>query len=132
MNTESKRQQRYAGVLQQDIADIFQKEGSNLAQGAFITITRVRVTPDFSIARVYLSFLDAAKSDDALKSIRARSSEIRYKLGTRIRDHVRIIPQLEFFKDDTNEYVARMDKLFEGISKESRQPDDDQQDQEQK
>lgn len=124
MSTESKRQQRFAGVLQQDLADIFQKEGSQWAPGAFITITRVRVTPDFSVARVYLSFLDINKAEESLESIRARASEIRYKLGVRIKNHVRIVPHLEFFKDDTNEYVAQMDKIFEEISKESRQPDE--------
>ena len=59
----------------------------------------------------------------ALNTIKQHDSEIRYKLGARIKDQVRIIPQLEFFIDDTSEYVERMDLIFDKISKEERQPD---------
>lgn len=123
MGTESKRQQRFAGVIQQDLAELFLRDGKNWAPGAFITVTKVRVTPDLAIARVYLSFLnvDTAKVDIA--SIKAKTSEIRYKLGARIKSQARIVPELEFFLDDTNEYVEHMDRLFDEISKETRQPD---------
>lgn len=126
MGTESKRQQRFAGVIQQDLAELFHREGSTWTAGNFITITRVRMTPDLSIARVFLSFLDSQKAADGLESVKSHASEIRYKLGTRIKNHARIVPQLEFFVDDTNEYVAHMDKLFEEISKESRQSDEEE------
>lgn len=124
MGTESKRQQRYAGVLQQDLAEMFQRDGSNWAPGAFITVTRVRVTPDLAIARIYLSFINTSTAKTDLDKIKAKTTEIRYKLGTRIKDTARIVPQLEFFLDDTNEYVKRMDKLFDQISKEPRQSED--------
>lgn len=126
MSKESKRQQRFAGVIQQDLAELFQREGTKWAAGHFITITRVRMTPDLSIARVYLSFLDSKQATEGLESIRQQASEIRYKLGQRIKDHARIVPQLEFFIDDTNEYVEHMDKLFDKISKESRQSDEEE------
>lgn len=128
MNTESKRQQRFAGVIQKDLAELFHREGNSWTAGNFITITRVRMTPDLSIARVFLSFLDSKNAVAGLASIQSHSNEIRYKLGARIKNHARIVPQLEFFIDDTNEYVSHMDKLFEEISKESRQPDDEVQD----
>ncbi len=123
MGTESKRQQRFAGVIQQDLAELFQREGNAWAPGAFITVTRVRVTPDLAIARVYLSFLDTKRSAADIKTIKAKASEIRYKLGAKIKNQVKLIPSLEFFLDDTNEYVEHMDKIFEEISKEPRQPD---------
>jgi ribosome-binding factor A len=123
MGTESKRQQRFAGVIQQDLAEMFQREGNNWAPGAFITVTRVRVTPDLSLARIYLSFLNTQTAKDDLQSIKGKINEIRYKLGVRIKNQARIVPQLEFFLDDTNEYVEHMDRLFEKISKEPRQPD---------
>ena len=123
MNTESKRQQRFAGVIQQDMGVLFQREGGAWAPGAFITITRVRMTPDLAIARVYLSFLNTKKAKEDLANIRSHASEIRYKLGTRIKNQARIVPELEFFLDDTNEYVEHMDKLFDEISKEPRQPE---------
>ncbi|NGM60440.1 30S ribosome-binding factor RbfA [Sphingobacterium sp. SGG-5] len=123
MGTESKRQQRFAGVIQQDIAELFQREGNVWAPGAFITVTRVRVTPDLSIARIYLSFLNTKTAKEDLETIKSKAGEIRYKLGLRIKNQARIVPHLEFFLDDTNEYVEHMDRLFDEISKEPRQPD---------
>lgn len=124
---ESKRQQKFAGVIQQDLAAIFQREGMTFLPNTLVTITKVRVTPDLAIARVFLSFFNNTNAQLALNTIKQHASEIRYKLGARIKDQVRIIPQLEFFVDDTNEYVERMDKIFDKISKEPRQPDTDEQ-----
>jgi ribosome-binding factor A len=120
---ESKRQQKFAGVIQEDLAVIFQREGMNYLPNTLVTITKVRVTPDLAIARIFLSFLGNPNVQTALHTIKSHASEIRYKLGARIKDQVRIIPQLEFFVDDTSEYVERMDKIFDKISKEERQPD---------
>ena len=120
---ESKRQQKFAGVIQQDLAAIFQREGMSFLPNTLVTITKVRVTPDLALARVFLSFLNNANTQLSLQTIKSHANEIRYKLGARIKDQVRIIPQLEFFVDDTNEYVERMDKIFDKISKEDRQPE---------
>ena len=120
---ESKRQQKFAGVIQQDLAAIFQREGINYLPNTLITITKVRVTPDLAIARVFLSFFNNTNTPLALQTIKSHANEIRYKLGARIKDQVRIIPQLEFFVDDTSDYVERMDKIFDKISKEDRQPE---------
>src|ERR1700749_2481985 len=102
---ESKRQQKFAGAIKQDLAAIFQREGINYLPNTLITITKVRVTPDLAIARVFLSFFNNVNSQQALSAIKLHTSEIRYKLGARIKDQVRIIPQLEFFVADTSEYV---------------------------
>ncbi|MBD1385600.1 MAG: 30S ribosome-binding factor RbfA [Bacteroidota bacterium] len=120
---ESKRQQKFAGVIQEDLAAIFQREGMNYLPHTLVTITKVRVTPDLAIARVFLSFFNNTDNQQALQVIKSHASEIRYKLGARIKDQVRIIPQLEFFVDDTSEYVERMEKIFDKISHEPRQPD---------
>ena len=121
---ESKRQQKFAGVIQKDLAEIFQREGMHFLPNIMVTITKVRVTPDLAIARVFLSFFNSANNTLALNTIKAHSNEIRYKLGNRIKDQVRMVPHLEFFIDDTSEYVERMDKLFDKISKEPRQAED--------
>jgi ribosome-binding factor A len=123
---ESKRQQKFAGVLQQDLAAIFQREGMAYLPNTLVTITKVRVTPDLAIARVFLSFFNNVNVQQSLQIVKSHASEIRYKLGARIKDQVRVIPQLEFFVDDTNEYVERMDKIFDKISKEPRQPDEEE------
>jgi len=120
---ESKRQQKFAGVIQKDLAEIFQREGANLLPNIMVTITKVRVTSDLAIGRVYLSFFNSPNNALALNTIKAHAGEIRYKLGNRIKDQARIVPQLEFFLDDTSEYVERMDKIFDKISKEPRQPE---------
>jgi ribosome-binding factor A len=118
---ESKRQQKFAGVIQQDLAAIFQREGMGYLPNTMVTITKVRVTPDLALARVFLSFFNNTNTQLALQTIKSHANEIRYKLGARIKDQVRVIPQLEFFVDDTSEYVERMDKIFDKISREERQ-----------
>ena len=120
---ESKRKQKFAGVIQQDLAEIFQREGMNFLPNTLVTITKVRITPDLAIARVFLSFFNNSNANLALNTVKAHASEIRYKLGARIKKQARIVPHLEFFLDDTNSYVERMDKIFDKISQEPRQPD---------
>ncbi len=120
---ESKRQQKFAGIIQKDLAEIFQREGMRFLPNTLVTITKVRVTPDLAIARIFLSFFNNQNTSLALNTVKAHASEIRYKLGARIKNQARIVPHLEFFVDDTNEYVERMDKVFDKISKEPRQPD---------
>jgi ribosome-binding factor A len=122
---ESKRQHKFAGVIQQDLAEIFQREGMNFLPNTMVTITKVRVTPDLALARVFLSFFNSVDAAASLSTVKAHASEIRYKLGAKIKNQVRVVPQLEFFVDDTNDYVEKMDQLFDQISKEPRQEDID-------
>ncbi len=120
---ESKRQQKFAGVIQKDLAEIFQREGMNLLPNILITITKVRVTPDFALARIYLSFFNSNNPTLSLNEVKAHSNEIRYKLGSRIKDQARMVPQLEFFVDDTSDYVEHLDKIFDKISKDTHSKD---------
>ncbi len=114
---ESKRQQKFSRVIQKDLGELFQREASNFLPNTMITITKVRSTADLGIVRIFLSFFNVPNPELALNIIKAHNSEIRYNLGKRIKDQVRGIPQLEFFLDDTNEYVDRMDKIFTRINK---------------
>lgn len=114
---ESKRQQKFARVIQKDLGELFQREGNNYLPNTMITVTKVRTTPDLGIVRVFLSFFNSPNNALALSTIKAHTAEIRYNLGKRIKDQVRGVPQLEFFVDDTNEYVVRMDKIFTRIHK---------------
>src|SRR3546814_13388024 len=88
-----------------------------------ITVTRVRITSDLGITRVYLSFLPVKDPQEALEKIRHHGNEVRYKLGTRIRNQTKSIPVLEFYVDDSNDYMEHMDKLFEGINKDKQSED---------
>jgi len=122
---ESKRQQKFAGVIQEELAQIFQREGGAFLPNTLVTITRVRVSPDLSVAKVYLSFFNTNNTTLSINTVNAHNGEIRYKLGARIRHQARVVPELTFFVDDTNEYVEKMDHLFDKIAKEPRQKDED-------
>jgi ribosome-binding factor A len=114
---ETKRQQKFASVIQKELSDIFQREGLSFHGSTIVTITMVRISPDLSVARVYLSFFNSDNKEQLLAEIKAQTKEIRYKLGERIRNQARIVPHLEFFIDDSMEYVSRMDQLFNQINK---------------
>lgn len=110
---ESKRQLRVAKLIQQEIADLLQRELPALISGALVTITKVRVTPDLSLARYYVSVMGAQKQPvvDRLNEARA---EVRLKLGQRLRHQLRIVPQLECYLDDSLDYIDNIDRLLNG------------------
>ena len=115
---ESKRQQKFAGLIQEELAAIFQREGASYLPNTLVTITKVRVSPDLAVAKVYLSFFNTNNTTLSAATVNSHASEIRYKLGARIRHQARVIPTLSFFVDDTNEYVEHMDKIFNKIASE--------------
>jgi len=123
---ESKRQQKFAGIIQEELAQIFQREGAAFLPNTLVTITRVRVSPDLAVAKVYLSFFNTTNTALSINTVNAHASEIRYKLGGRIRHQVRVVPELTFFVDDTNEYVERMDHLFDKIAKDRKETDENE------
>lgn len=112
---ETKRQQKVAGQIQQDLSEIFQREMAHTFGGAFITITTVRITPDLGLVRVYLSFLGVKNTQFLLEDIREKTNMIRQALGRRVRNQLRVVPNLNFFLDDTAEYAERIEKLFVGL-----------------
>lgn len=112
---ESKRQQQYGKLIKQDLSEIFQKDMQSTFGKAFVTITDVKVTPDLAIARAYLSFMLTNDKEGLLHDIREKSKLIRGILGNKLRHQVRIIPNLEFFVDDTAEYAAHMDALISNL-----------------
>ncbi len=80
--------------------------------GSLVTVTGVRMTPDLGIARAYLSFLPEKNKAVLFEGIEENTKFIRQKLGERVRHQLRIVPELEFYLDDTAEYAAKMDALF--------------------
>ncbi|MFC5409000.1 30S ribosome-binding factor RbfA [Larkinella bovis] len=112
---ESKRQQKVARLVQKDLSEIFQRDSRHLFNGAFITVTNVRVSPDLSIARVYLSFLATPNKELLLELIKEKGKAIRQQLADRVRHQLRIIPELHYYLDDTAEYAAKMDALFANL-----------------
>ena len=114
---ETKRQQKFARVIQKELSETLQKEGWSFHGNSIVTITMVRMSPDLSIAKGYLSIFNAENNELLLNELRAKSREIRYKLGEKIRNQVRVIPSIDFFIDDSMEYVSKMEKLFDAINK---------------
>ncbi|MCJ8163830.1 30S ribosome-binding factor RbfA [Pontibacter sp. E15-1] len=112
---ESKRQHKFSRLIQKELADIFQREVPHLFGGAFISVSVVRVSPDLGLARVYISVMMAKDAEALLADVRANTKTVRHMLAQRIKNQARIIPELAFFLDDSAEYAARIDKLFDGI-----------------
>lgn len=112
---ESKRQQKFSRLIQKELSEIFQREMQHKFGKSFITVTSVRMSPDLSLARAYLSFLLADNRSEVLNQVEDHVGEIRRHLGLRIGKQVRHIPELQFFYDDTAEYSANIDKILSGL-----------------
>ena len=113
---ETKRQHKYSRLILKDIAEIFQKDFSHSFGNAFITITGVEVTPDLSIARVHVSILAAPDKQAVVDKIQEKKSAIRGELGRKIGKQVRIVPDLIFFLDDTEDRAERIDAIFDNLN----------------
>jgi len=110
---ESTRQQKVSKLLMKDLGEIFRKDVPSLINsGAMITVTKVKITKDLSLARVYLSIFAAPDKDVVMEKIRKSTKSIRLLLGKKIRNQVRAIPELVFEIDDSLDYIERIDKLL--------------------
>lgn len=114
---EGKRQRQIAGVIQEGLNEIFRTLGLNMIEGGLVSIASVKITPDLLEARIYISLFKAKHPDAAMQKIEDRAWEIKRELAEKIRHQVRRIPVLQFFKDDTLEYVFKMEEVFEKIKK---------------
>ncbi len=114
---ETIRQRQVAKTIQIIMSEIVQKDLTNILDGAMVTISGVRVTPDLYTARVYVSIYNHKNPDVVLDSLDKNNKMIRGLLGNKIRNKVRSIPQLEFFKDDTLEDVQNLERIFGEIKK---------------
>ena len=109
---DSTRQLKVSRLIQKELGEVFQRETRLLFGNALITVTQVRVSPDLSVARVYLSLFNAPDNAALLKLIQTHTKDIRTKLSERIKKQVRIIPNLVFFHDDSLDYALRIDELL--------------------
>ena len=105
------RQNRISRLLQKELASIFQTQ-TRMMHGVLVSVTRVKVSPDLSICTAYLSIFPSEKGDEILKNINANEKTIRYDLGQRVHNQLRIIPELRFFIDDSLDYLERIDELL--------------------
>ncbi len=117
---ESKRQKQVARLIEEEMNTIFQKEGITMIHGGMVSISKVAVTPDLLEARIYLSFFKIENQEAALQIFKEKTSEIRGLLGNKLRHQLRRIPELQFFIDDTLDYVFKMEELFKKIKDEEK------------
>lgn len=113
---ESTRQQKYSKLIQKELSDIFLRDQRGILDNAFITIADVRMSPDLSVAKVYISMLMVKDKEKVLENITHRKSEIRKALGNQIGKQVRIVPELIFFKDEVEEQATRLDELIKNLN----------------
>lgn len=105
------RQNRIARLLQKELSLIFQSQ-TRMTHGIIVSVTRCRISPDMSVCTAYLSIFPPDKKEEILTNITANTRTIRYELGTRVRNQLRIIPELRFFEDDTLDYMEHIDELL--------------------
>jgi ribosome-binding factor A len=117
---EGKRQKQVAGVILQELNEIFQRQGMNMMDGGMVSISGVKVTPDLLEARVYLSLFQVRDRDVVLQKIEARNHEIKKELASRVKHQLRRMPELRYFLDDTLDHVFRMEELFKKINEEKK------------
>ena len=111
---ESTRQKKVARQIQKDVAEILLQKTSSILPRALISVSKVRMSPDLSYAKVFLSVFPLNDKAAFLKSVELHSSEIRNELGRRVRHQLRIVPELTFYIDDSLDYAENIDRLLRG------------------
>lgn len=105
------RQNRISRLLQKELSLIFQSQ-TRMMHGVMVSVTRVKISPDLSICTAYLSIFPSERGEELLKNVNQNQSTIRYDLGQRVRNQLRIIPELRFFLDDSLDYIDHIDELL--------------------
>ena len=106
------RQLKVAREIQKDLAEIIRSKGMAFFGGAMVTVSEVRVSPDLSIAKTYVSIFPSAKAEDIMERLGEETSRLRGELGRRVAKQLRIVPELAFYLDDSLDYVEHIDELL--------------------
>lgn len=121
----SRRQEKFAKLMQRDLGDIFLQKTNTLFNGNFITISSVSVSPDLGYLKVYLSFFKPEDKKELLDLIQLHKKEIRHELAKKVKNQVRKVPEIEFYIDDSLDYVEKMENIFNKIKEEDKPHDND-------
>ncbi|TJY34821.1 30S ribosome-binding factor RbfA [Pontimicrobium aquaticum] len=121
---ESNRQKKIASVLQRDLVDVLQNAATQGGmKGVIISVTKVNVTVDLSIAKVYLSIFPVNKGKELLEGITSNAALIKHELAQRTKHQLRRMPQLAFYIDDSLEYIDQIDRSLKGLDNPLEDPD---------
>lgn len=110
----SVRQEKFSGLLQQHLAELFTRHPEWIGK-AFVTISKVEVSPDLGYAKIYLSFFKPENRDALLATVQLHSREIRKALAAKIKNQARIVPELNFLIDDSLDYVFHMEDVLKRV-----------------
>ncbi len=108
---ETTRQAKISRLLQKELSEIFRQQTAK-THGIIVSVSAVRTSPDLSIAKVYLSVFPSEKSQEVLESIKASSKTVRYDLAQKVRFQLRKVPELQFYLDDSLDYLENIDNLL--------------------
>ena len=108
---ETTRQNKIARLIQKELSDIFLKQAKAM-NNIIVSVTAVRISPDLSIAKAYISVFPSEKSTEIVENLNGNMGSIRFELGNRVRHQLRIIPELKFFVDDSLDYLEHIDELL--------------------
>ncbi|WP_268224997.1 30S ribosome-binding factor RbfA [Sinomicrobium oceani] len=121
---ESNRQKKIAGVIQRDLADILQRAATDGGlHGVLISVTKVAVTVDLSIAKVYLSIFPNDKAAELIAGVQKNKAQIKHELARRTKNQLRRVPELDFYVDDSLEYIDKIEKSLKGSENPIENPD---------
>ncbi len=107
---EGKRQAKIARLIQKELSEIFRRQTAAMGN-VLVSVSTVRVSPDLSIAKAYLSIFPPEKSNEILKNIQKQTKTVRYELAA-VRETLRKCPDLQFFLDDSLDYAENIDRLL--------------------
>lgn len=113
---ESTRQQKFGRLIQKEISEIFQRDKRGILENTFVTIADVKMSPDLGVAKIYISMMLAKDKQQTLENLNTRKGEIRKALGEKIRKQVRVIPELIFFIDETEENAYKLEELLKKLN----------------
>jgi ribosome-binding factor A len=113
---EKKRQKQIAGLMHEELTQVFQRLGLNMLDGGMVSISSVKITPDLLELRVYLSFFQVKNAEAAMKKIEERAWEVKKEIAARVKHQLRRIPEIRYYLDDTLDHVFKMEELFKKIS----------------
>ncbi len=109
---EGKRQAKVERLIQKELSEIFRKYTSSMG-GVLVSVSTVRVSPDLSIAKAYLSIFPPEKSKEILFNVQNQAKTVRYELAQNVKSVLRKCPELQFYLDDSLDYIDNIDRLLE-------------------
>ncbi len=109
---DSTRQKKIGRLIQREMSEMFQREVREISMGTMISVTVARVSSDLGLAKIYISIFPPQNKEEVFKNITEHATSLRYMLGQRVGKQLRVIPELQFFIDDSLDYIEKLDNLL--------------------